>query len=303
MILEWSVTIENTRLNREYGKGPVLAAPPVTLHVYSRQKKTDWLWLALLAAACVLFYEWVIDNPRWQWHVVEHYLFNKRVLAGLANTLFLTAFASIAGLAIGVIVAACRMAENPVLRAAGYLYIWIIRATPALAMLLFLFFISALIPRLYLPLPFLGTNLFDIQTNQVVSRFSAAIIGLALYLGGHSAEIFRGGLASVEKGQREASKAMGMSNARMMWHIIVPQAIRIIIPPLANELIAMFKNTSLASVIGYVELLTTVQLIYSTNFETIPLLTVACLWYLVLTSIAMFGQILLERRFGRGMTR
>lgn len=158
-------------------------------------------------------------------------------------------------------------------------------------------------PRLYLPIPFLHVNLFDINTNSLISRFSAAIIGLAMYLGGYSAEIFRGGLAAVDRGQREACKAMGMSDFRMMWHVVMPQAIRIIIPPLANELITMFKNTSLVTVIGYVELLTAVQLIYSANFETIPLLTVACLWYLFLTSLAMLGQNMLERRFGKGVQR
>ena len=274
--------------------------PPVDLRIHARPKKSDWLWYGLFVIAIVLFYELVIDNSRWQWDVVAHYLFNKRVLAGLANTLILTALASVLGLFIGVVVATCRMADNPVLRGAAYVYIWIIRATPTLAMLLFLFFLSALVPRLYLPVPFLHVTLFDIDTNNVISRFSAAIIGLAMYLGGHSAEIFRGGLTAVDKGQREACKAMGMSDLRMMWHVVVPQAVRIIIPPLANELITMFKNTSLASVIGYVELLTTVQLIYSTNFETIPLLTVACLWYLFMTSLAMYGQSLLERRFGKG---
>ncbi|MDR5780977.1 amino acid ABC transporter permease [Caballeronia sp. LZ065] len=279
------------------------AEPSAELRIHPRPKKSDWLCYALLIVALVLFYQLVIDNPRWQWDVVAHYLFNKRVLAGLGNTLILTALASLLGLAFGVVIAGCRMAENPVLRGAAYLYIWIIRATPTLAMLLFLFFLSALVPRIYLPLPFLHVNLFDVDTNNLISRFSAAIIGLALYLGGYSAEIFRGGLAAVDQGQREACKAMGMSDFRMMWHVVMPQAVRIIIPPLANELITMFKNTSLVTVIGYVELLTTVQLIYSANFETIPLLTVACLWYLFLTSLAMIGQNLLERRFGKGVQR
>lgn len=277
------------------------ATPPADLRIHARPKRSDWLWYGLFVVALVLFHALVIDNPRWQWDVVAHYLFNKRVLAGLANTLMLTAAASVLGLLLGVVIAACRMAENPVLRGAAYIYIWIIRATPTLAMLLFLFFLSALVPRLYLPIPLLHVNLFDIDTNNVISRFSAAIIGLAMYLAGHSAEIFRGGLGAVDRGQREACKAMGMSDARMMWHVVMPQAVRVIIPPLANELITMFKNTSLASVIGYVELLTTVQLIYSTTFETIPLLTVACLWYLFLTSLAMIGQSLLERRFGKGV--
>lgn len=255
----------------------------------------------MLLVVIALFYVLVIDNPRWQWDVVRHYLFNKRVLDGLGNTLILTACASVLGLLIGAIVAACRMSASPVLRGGAYMYIWIIRATPAIAMLLFLFFLSALVPRLYLPIPFLNVTVFDVNMNNVMSRFSAAAIGLAMYLGAHSAEIFRGGLSSVDKGQREACKAMGMSDFRMMWHVVIPQAVRIIIPPLANELITMFKNASLATVIGYVELLTAVQLIYSSTFETIPLLTVACLWYLFLTSLAMCGQSLLERHFRKGV--
>jgi len=254
-----------------------------------------------LVVALVLLYELFIDNPRWEWPIVWKYLFNKRVLIGLENTLILTGLTSVLGLLIGVVVAGCRMAENPVLRFAAYIYIWVIRAIPTLAALLFLFFLAALVPRLHLTIPFSNVTIFDIGTNNLISRFSAAVIGLAIYLGGHSAEIFRGGLTAVDNGQKEACKALGMSDAKMMWHVVMPQAIRIIIPPLANELITMFKNTSLVTVIGYVELLTTVQLIYSTTFETIPLITVACIWYLFLTSLAMLGQSLLERRFGRGV--
>jgi polar amino acid transport system permease protein len=268
--------------------------------IHPRLNKIDWLWYALATLAMVLFYQLTVDNPRWEWNVVWKYLFNKRVISGLENTLILTALASVLGLLIGVVVTACRVSTNSVLRGAGFLYIWVIRATPTLAMLLFLFFLSALVPRLYLSIPILNVTIFDVGTNNLISRFSAAIIGLALYLGGYSAETFRGGLAAVDPGQREACKAMGMSDFRMMWHVVVPQAIRIIIPPLANELITMFKNTSLVTVIGYTELLTTVQLIYSTNFETIPLLTVACIWYLFLTSLAMLGQSMLERHFGKG---
>jgi polar amino acid transport system permease protein len=269
--------------------------------IHARRKKSDFLCYAALVVAIILLYELFIDNPRWDWPIVWSYLFNKRVLVGLENTLILTALASVVGLVLGLIVAGCRMAENPVLRAAAYVYIWVIRAIPTLAALLFLFFLAALVPRLHLTIPFLNVTVFDVSTNNLISRFSAAVIGLAIYLGGYSAEIFRGGLAAVDKGQKEACKALGMSDAKMMWHVVMPQAIRIIIPPLANELITMFKNTSLVTVIGYVELLTTVQLIYSTTFETIPLITVACIWYLFLTSIAMLGQSLLERRFGKGV--
>jgi polar amino acid transport system permease protein len=274
---------------------------PINQRIHARRKKSDILCYAALLVAVVLLYELFVDNPRWQWPVVGSYLFNKQVLLGLQNTLILTALASALGLVIGIIIAGCRMADNPVLRTAAYAYIWVIRAIPTLATLLFLFFLAALVPRLHLSIPFVHVTVFDISTNNLVSRFSAAVIGLAVYLGGYSAEIFRGGLTAVDKGQREACKALGMSDARTMWHVVMPQAIRIIIPPLANELITMFKNTSLVTVIGYVELLTTVQLIYSTTFETIPLITVACVWYLFLTSLAMLGQSLLERRFGRGV--
>ncbi|GAB7534610.1 amino acid ABC transporter permease [Burkholderia sp. 3C] len=265
--------------------------------------RLDWAWYALGAVAVLLFVELIVVNPRWEWATVGHYLFNRQVMTGLGNTLILTLLASLLGLGIGVVIAACRMSRNPVLRAGGFLYIWIVRATPTLAMLLFLFFLSALVPRLYLPIPLLHVDLFDVNTNQLISRFSAAVIGLAIYLGGHSAETFRAGLGAIDKGQREACKALGMSDFRMMWFVIVPQVVRIIIPALSNELITMFKNTSLVTVIGYVELLTTVQLIYATNFQTIPLLTVACIWYLVLTSLAMIAQSYLERHFGKGNAR
>lgn len=270
------------------------------LTIFNRKNPFDYVWYLLLVIITALFYEGVVDNSRWQWKTVAEYMFSARVIEGLCNTLILALCASVLGLVLGVIIAACRMSTNRALRGIAYVYIWFIRAIPTLAMLLFLFFISALIPKLHLWVPFTDVELFSISTNHLISRFSAAMIGLAIYLGGHSAEIFRSGITAVEKGQREACKAMGMSDFYMMWHVVVPQAIRVIIPPLANELITMFKNTSLASVIGYIELLTTVQLIYSNNFETIPLLTVACIWYLIVTSVAMIGQAFLEYRFKRG---
>ena len=271
--------------------------------IHARRRLMDFVWNGLFVVALVLVYMLVVQNPRWEWPIVWKYLFHKRVLQGLENTIVLTILSSAIGLCFGCIVAACRMANNRALQAFGYCYIWIIRATPTLVMLLFLFFMSALVPRIHIPLPFTDTSLVDISTTTLISRYTAAVLGLSLYLGGYSAEIFRSGLVSIDRGQREAAKAIGMSDTAMMLHIIIPQAVRVIIPPLSNELITMFKNTSLVTVIGYVELLTTVQLIYSTNFETIPLLTVACIWYLVLTSVAMLFQGMLEKRFGKGFNR
>ncbi|MDV3127655.1 amino acid ABC transporter permease [Mycobacterium sp. 21AC1] len=273
------------------------ATVPLTIH--ERRRPFHFLWYLLAVLVAIAAVRFVVFNPRWQWGTVVEYLFNPRVLAGLANTIQLTIVSSLLGLVFGVIVAACRISNNRVLRAFGGIYIWIVRAVPTLVMLLFVFFIGALLPEVNIGLPFLEPW-FSIPMNDVMSRWSAAVIGLAFFLGGFSAEIFRGGLLAVSKGQWEAASALGMGQLSTLRRVIMPQAIRVIIPPLANELITMFKNTSLVSVIGYVELLTTVQQIYSVNFRTIPLLTVAVLWYLALTSLALLGQRQLERRFGKG---
>ncbi|GFG61363.1 polar amino acid ABC transporter permease [Mycolicibacterium murale] len=271
-------------------------APPV---IHERKRPFHFLWYVLAALVAVAAVRFIVFNPRWEWAVVGEYLFHPRVLAGLGNTIQLTIVSSLLGLAFGVVVAACRMSNNRVLKTFGGVYIWLVRAVPTLVMLLFIFFLGALIPEINIGLPFLEPW-FSVPMNDIMSRWSAAVIGLAFFLGGFSAEIFRGGLLAVSNGQWEAADALGMSRSTALRRVVMPQAIRVIIPPLANELITMFKNTSLVSVIGYVELLTTVQQIYSVNFLTIPLLTVAVIWYLALTSIALLGQRQLEKRFGKG---
>ncbi|MER6878444.1 amino acid ABC transporter permease, partial [Amycolatopsis sp. NPDC000673] len=227
------------------------------------------------------------------------YLFSADILRGLLNTVLLTLISSAAGLVAGVVVALMRLSDDPVLRWVATAYIWFIRAIPALVLLLLIFFLGALLPKLSLGVPF-GPEFLSVPTNRLISQFSAAVVGLALVLGAYSAEIFRAGILSVPAGQLEAATALAMTRRQRLRRVVLPQAIRVIIPPLSNELVTMFKNTSLVSVVGYTELLTTVQLIYGRTYQTIPLLLVACLWYLVLTSLAMIGQRCLERRFGRG---
>lgn len=256
----------------------------------------SWVLGAIVALAIIDF---LVTNPNWQWDVIWSYLFSQRILQGLWATIYLTICITVLGLAIGVLVAYCRLSDNTVLRVAASLYIWVIRATPPLVMLLFIFFFAALSPTLGLGIPF-GPAFFEVDTNSVITRFSAAVGGLSLYLGGYAGEIYRGGIMAVSKGQYEASKALGMTRLQTMVKVVAPQAVRVIIPPLSNEVITIFKSTSLVVVIGYMELLTTVQQIYARNFQTIPLLVVACIWYLTLTSIAMVGQMQLEKRFGRG---
>ncbi|MCH1881931.1 amino acid ABC transporter permease [Agrococcus sp. ARC_14] len=261
-----------------------------------------WVTVVLAVYIGVVLVELFVFNANWNWDLVFAYLFSQVVLTGLLNTIVLTVLTTALGLVLGVLTAWCRMSDLVVLRTFAVLYIWLMRAMPPLVMLLLVFFWGALVPTFGIGIPF-GPSIFEVPTNELVSRFSAAIIGLAIYLGAYSAEIIRGGVLALHSGQFEACKALGLPPVLAYQKILGPQLIRVITPSMANEVITIFKSTSLVSVIGYTELLTTVQTIYARNFETIPLLTVAVIWYLVLTSLAMVGQSQLEKHFGRGYIR
>lgn len=273
-----------------------------TMPIEPRPSVGKWVTIVLAAYLVLASLQFLVFNENWNWPLIGDYLFSQRIMQGLLNTLMLTLISTGFGLVLGVLTMAARVSSLVVLRTIASLYIWLIRATPLLVLLLLIFFLGALVPTLGIGIPF-GPTFFSVPTSEILSRFTAAIIGLSLYLGGKSAEVFRAGLISIDKGQFEACRAVGLSPWTTYTRIIGPQAIRVITPPMANEVITMFKNTSLVSVIGYTELLTTVKLIYAKNFETIPLLTVAVIWYLVLTTIAMYGQSLLEKRFGRGFNQ
>ncbi|MFK0005270.1 amino acid ABC transporter permease [Paenarthrobacter sp. NPDC090522] len=272
------------------------------LSIKPRVGIAQWASVALAVYLGLSLIQFLVFNQNWKWDVISSYLFSQVVMNGLLNTIYLTLLTTFFGLILGVITAWARMSPLVVLRTIAILYIWLMRAMPPLVMLLFVFFFGALAPTLGIGIPF-GPTFAEVPANDIISRFSAAIIGLSIYLGAYSAEIFRGGILSLPTGQFEACKSLGMPPFRAYQKILGPQLIRVIIPSLANDVITIFKSTSLVSVIGYTELLTTVQTIYARNFETIPLLMVAVIWYLVLTSIAMFGQSRLEKRFGRGFAR
>ncbi|WP_022894533.1 amino acid ABC transporter permease [Agromyces subbeticus] len=282
----------------------VVTAPkaPATRRTYHFVKPVPWSWwisgaVALIALAGTI--DFLVNGKNWQWGVVGEYLFHPEVLIGLQNTVILTVTCAVTGLIMGALVAYLRMSANPVFRAVGAVYIWLIRAIPALVLLLFIFFLAALLPQVPIGLPFLPP-LVALPTNTLISQSTAAILGLTLIQGAYIGEIYRGGILSVSRGQMEAARSMGMTGWQAMRRIIAPQSIRVIIPSLGNEMITLFKNTSLVFVIGYTELLTTVQLIYGETYQTIPLLVVACIWYLALTSLAMLGQRQLEKKFGKG---
>ena len=194
------------------------------------------------------------------------------------------------------------VAEPGAQLASPAVYIWLFRGTPLIAQLLFWNFLAALYPRLSLGIPF-GPEFVSFDTNQLINQFTACLLGLGLNEAAYMAEIVRGGMQSVDHGQSEAAGALGMSRAQTLRRIVLPQAMRVIVPPTGNETISMLKTTSLVVVIGYFELMTSVQRIYSVNFQTIPLLIVAALWYLALTSVLSIGQGFVERRYGRGVHR
>lgn len=202
------------------------------------------------------------------------------------------------GVVLGVILAVMRQSPNPLVRMAASGYTWFFRATPVFVQIIFWFNISALYPRLSLGIPF-GPEFVTGSANALVSPFVAAILALGLNEGAYMSEVVRGGILSVDKGQAEAACALGMGRMLTMRRVVLPRALRVIIPPTGNQFIGMLKITSLVSVIAYTELLYSAQLIYSANFQTIPLLLVASLWYMLLTTIMSIGQYVLERRLGR----
>lgn len=244
----------------------------------------------------------IATNQRFGWGVVGDWFFSRRVLDGLVLTLELTALAMAIGIVLGIVLAVMRLSPNPLVSSASWLYIWFFRGTPVLVQIIFWDNIAALYPRLSLGIPF-GPQFADFSANTVITPFMAGLLALGLNEGAYMAEIVRAGIISVDEGQTEAAKSLGMTRLQTMRRIVLPQAMRVIIPPTGNETISMLKTTSLVSVIAITELLYSVQQIYAVNFQTIPLLIVASIWYLIVTTVLSIGQYYLERHFGRGGSR
>jgi len=245
----------------------------------------------------------VVTNERYEWSVVADYFFSKSVLLGLLRTLELTALGMVIALVLGIVLALMRQSQTRLVSWLAGAYIWFFRGTPLLVQLIFLYNISALYPKLSLGVPFGGPSFVEADANQLLTAFTVAVVGLGLNAGAYMCEIVRGGLLSIEKGQTEAAAALGMPGSLTFRRIVFPQAFRVMIPAIGNETIGMLKYTSLVSVISLPELLYSTQIIYTRTFQTIPLLTVACLWYLLVTTILSIGQMYLERHFGRGVAR
>jgi polar amino acid transport system permease protein len=238
----------------------------------------------------------VATNEKFGWPTVAEYLFHPQILAGLGNTLLLTVICMLIGLILGLILAVMRLSGARVLRAVSSAYIWLFRGTPLLVQLIFWYNFGALYPRIVLGIPF-GPEFLSIPSNDVITPFGAAILGLGLNQAAYTAEVIRGGILSVTRGQREAAMSIGMTPALIYRRIVLPQAMPSIIPPVGNEVISMLKGTSLVSVIAMADLLHSAQLIYARTFETIPLLIVISIWYLLATTVLTVVQVRVERHF------
>jgi len=263
-----------------------------------------WVAAAIVVFVGVALGKSIATNKRFQWAVVRHYFLSNQILHGILVTIELTVLAMVIGIVLGTVLAVMRLSPNPLVSSASWLYIWFFRGTPVLVQILFWYNIAALYPRLSLGIPF-GPQFVHFSANTLIKTFVAGVLALGLNEGAYMAEIVRAGIISVEEGQTEAAQSLGMTRLQTMRRIVLPQAMRVIIPPTGNETISMLKTTSLVSVIALAppELLGSVQEVYDRTYQVIPLLLVASIWYLIVTTVLTVGQYYLERYFGRGATR
>jgi polar amino acid transport system permease protein len=253
--------------------------------------------LAVLSAAAV----WnVATNHRFGWDVVATYLLSPEILRGALLTVVMTVISMIAGIAMGTVLAVMRISENPIVSRISRGFIWFFRGTPLLVQLIFWYNIAALYPTISIGIPFGGPDFVIGSANTLITPLAAALLGLSLNEAAYMAEIIRGGIGSVDQGQYDAAHALGMNNIQLMQRVVLPQAMRVVLPPTGNEVISMLKATTLVSVLAISDLLYSAQIIYSLNYRTIPLLIVASLWYLLMTTILSYFQNKLENHYGRG---
>ncbi|MEV6232334.1 amino acid ABC transporter permease [Saccharopolyspora shandongensis] len=284
----------STHLQAVPETGPATVAPPPVVPA-----RHPGRWIAAVAALVVfaLVVHSMATNPNFQWPVVAAYFTLPAVLNGLWLTLWLTAVTMVLGFALGAVLAVMRLSGNAVLNWLSWTYTWLFRSIPLLVQLLFWFNIGALYPTLSFG-PW-----FTVDTVNLLGGTTTAVIGLVLHEAAFAGEVVRAGILSVDAGQAEAAQALGMTRMRVLRRIVLPQAMRAIIPPAGNMLIGTLKGTSIVSVIAVHDLLYSVQLIYNRNYLVIPLLLVATVWYLVITSILTAGQYYVERHYARGAHR
>ncbi|MFE2237178.1 amino acid ABC transporter permease [Streptomyces sp. NPDC059442] len=272
-------------LTKAAGRTPA-ADPP---RIVPARRTGQWTAAAAVLVLLALGLLSVVRNEAFQWDVVGTYFTSAAVLRGLGLTLWLTALVMLLGFALGTLLAVFRLSANPVLKAVSWGYVWLFRSTPILVQLLFWFNIGALYPQI-----------LGIHTVNLLGPVAVAVIGLTLHEAAYAAEVVRGGILSVDRGQIEAAQSLGLGRLRRFSRIVLPQAMRSIVPPAGNMLIGTLKGTSIVSVIAVQDLLYSVQLVYHRTYQVVPLLLVATIWYVAVTSVLGIGQHYVERHYARG---
>ncbi|MFE2379219.1 amino acid ABC transporter permease [Streptomyces sp. NPDC059398] len=262
----------------------------VALRHYGR-----WIYGAI-ALVVFGYIVWLFGHSSIDWRTVRSFLTIGVILEGLGNTVLISVVSMVLGVVLGVVFALMRLSENPVTRTISWLYVWLFRGTPVYLQLLMWFNLAIILPRIGLP------GLGSVPTVSLITPFVAAVLGLGVNEGAYIAEIVRAGISSVAPGQREAAMAIGMRPMRIMRRIVLPQAMRVVVPPLGNDFVNLLKTSALASAISFSELLNSAQQIYFINSKVMELLIVAAVWYLVVVSVFSIAQYFVERRFNRGST-
>lgn len=260
-----------------------------------------WISAVVILGFVAVFLQSLFTNPNFRWDIVGTYILDVKVVQGVGWTLLLTVASMVLAIVLAILLAFMRQSDNPIFRWSSWVWVWFFRGTPVYTQLVFWGLIAVLYPKISAGVPF-GPELFSLDTASVVNATVAAILGLGLNESAYLAEIFRAGLKSVDRGQQEAAEALGMAKGKIMWRIILPQAMRVIVPPTGNETIGMLKTTSLVLAVPF-----TLDLTFATNalanrtYLPVPLLIVAAIWYLVITSILMVGQHFIEAYYGKGV--
>lgn len=279
------------------------AAEVHELRVVPRRSLVTWALAGVAVLLCLAVTWTIVTSPSIDWSVTRSYLFNPQILHGVRVTILLSVLAMAFGVVLGVVVGLARMSKSAVLRGLATGYIMLFRGVPVLVQLLLWGNIGLIIQRVSLGIPFTDVEFFAVSTNRLIGPFTAAVIGLALHEAAYMAEVVRSGVMSVDRGQLEAAAALGMKPARTTRRILMPQALRVIVPPTGNQFVTLIKGTSLVSVIAGGDVLTQAQNIAASNYRVIELLGVATFWYVLLVAVASLGQSALERAVSKGVRR
>lgn len=277
-------------------------SPPEPIKAIPVRHPGRWVLIVVIGVLAAMFVNSVVTNPNWEWGFQLENAFTEPVLTGVWTTLWLTVASMLGGVSLGVVLAIMRLSPNPVLSSAAWFYVWVFRGTPVLVQLVIWGNLNSLYRNISVGIPF-GPEWFTFETRDLIPPVAAALLGLALNEAAYMSEIIRAGILSVDEGQGEAASALGLSRMQTLRRIVLPQAMRVVVPPTGNETISMLKTTSLVAYVPYVELFFQTSAIGSRTFQPFPMLVTASLWYLAMTSVLMVGQYYIERYYARGSVR